>query len=185
MSLHSRQNGIPLPRKKEKEMIMRHTSRSLLLALVLTSLGLTAVLLTACNNSEHDYLLAVRQLNGQIAQISPQLPMQLNSYTQLSSMSYDKERRQIRYGYTIANDMARILTAEGREEIHDGILHSLHAQLPESREFTNSMQRFGIIYHYSYTDADGHPLFSFTITPEEVLTGVSTGAVVLPETKAV
>ena len=158
---------------------MRKTFRTILLTLCVTSL-----MLTGCKNDEHEYLLAVRQLNGQIAQITPQLPMQLNDYTQLTSMTYDKERRQIRYGYTITNDMARILTAEGREEIHDGILHSLHAQLPESRDFTNSMQRFDIIYHYAYSDADGKALFSFTITPEEVLTGKSTGAVVLPETKA-
>jgi hypothetical protein len=157
---------------------MCKTSRRLLLAPLLMGL-----LLAGCHNSERDYLLAVRQLNGQIAQLTPLLPMQLNSYTQLTSMSYDKERRQIRYGYTIDDEMAGILTAEGREEIHSGILHSLHAQLPESRDFTASMQRFGIIYHYTYSDTSGQTLFSFTITAEEVLTGVSTGAVVLPEIK--
>lgn len=157
---------------------MRHPTRHLLAILTLTGL-----LLTSCQPNDRDYLLAVRQLNGQIAQIRSQLPMQLNNYTQLTSISYDKERRQIRYGYTIANDMARILTAEGREEIHDGILQSLHAQLPESRDFTKSMQCFDIIYHYTYADADGKTLFSFTITPEEVLTGKSTGAVVLPESQ--
>ena len=157
--------------------LKRHTGA------LLSCLIIAGCLLTSCHGNDRDYQLAVRQLNGQIAQIASSLPMQLNEYTQLTSMAYDKERRQIRYGYTINNEMARILTAEGREEIHDGILRSLHSQLPESKDFTTSMQRYDMIYHYSYTDADGKPLFSFTITPEEVLTGVSTGAVMLPETK--
>ena len=144
---------------------------------------LTGLLFAGCQNDEREYRLAVRQLNGQIAQIAPTLPMQLNEYTQLTSMSYDDERRQIRYGYTINETMSPILNAEGREEIYSGILHSLHAQLPQSREITTTMQRFGIIYRYTYTSVSGEMLFSFTITPEEVLTGVSTGAVELPTTR--
>ena len=140
--------------------------------------------LCGCEGKNGEYMTVVRELKAQVAINRSSMPMQLNSYTVLSSMSFDEETRIITYVYKVDPVMSKVITEEGREEVRIGILNSLHHQLPESEPFTNTLQKHGIVYKYIYYDMEGTLLFSFVITPEEVLTGESKGKVILPEAAA-